>query len=75
MDNASNCDAMARFLPTLIPTFQGMASCGRCFPHIINLLAKVSLFSILHQCKLTESQIFISFFFKKTQEKACHLHR
>jgi len=42
MDNASNNDALAKYLPTLIPSFRGMASRGRCFPHIINLLAKVS---------------------------------
>jgi hypothetical protein len=41
MDNASNNDALARYLPILIPSFRGMAACGRCFPHIINLLAKV----------------------------------
>lgn len=42
MDNASNCDGTAKYLPVLIPTFRGMLSRGRCFPHIINLVAKVS---------------------------------
>jgi hypothetical protein len=41
MDNASNCDGTAKHLPLYVPTFRGMASRGRCFPHIINLIAKV----------------------------------
>jgi hypothetical protein len=41
MNNASNNDGLAKYLPSLIPSFHGMASRGRCFPHIINLLAKV----------------------------------
>ncbi|KAF8225191.1 hypothetical protein L208DRAFT_1506867 [Tricholoma matsutake] len=53
MDNAGNNDALARYLPTLIPSFQAMAACGCCFPHIINLLAK----------------IFISFFFWQPKKK------
>jgi hypothetical protein len=43
MDNASNNDTLAKLLPLLIPSFCGMASRGRCFPHIINLLAKVHI--------------------------------
>ena len=41
MDNAGNNDTLAKNLPLLIPSFRGMAARGRCFPHIINLLAKV----------------------------------
>jgi hypothetical protein len=47
MDNASNNDGLAKYLPFLIPSFRGMASRGRCFPHIINLLAKVHMNIIL----------------------------
>jgi len=47
MDNASNNDGLARYLPILIPSFRGMAARGQCFPHIINLLAKVYLNTII----------------------------
>ena len=47
MDNASNNDALARYLPILIPSFCGMAAHGRCFPHIINLWAKVHFNTII----------------------------
>ncbi|TFK41568.1 hypothetical protein BDQ12DRAFT_696742 [Crucibulum laeve] len=53
MDNASNCDALAWLLPNYLPDFRGMQSQGHCFPHIINLIAK----------------IFISFFFKQVKQK------
>ncbi|KAG0695120.1 hypothetical protein DFH29DRAFT_814487, partial [Suillus ampliporus] len=43
MDNASNCDSTADHLQRLIPSFQGQASCSRCFPHMVNLIAKVLL--------------------------------
>jgi hypothetical protein len=48
MNNASNCDGMAKCLPEYIPIFRGLASRGRCFPHIINLIAKVLLSSFLN---------------------------
>jgi hypothetical protein len=41
MDNASNCDGLAKHLAVLLPSFRGMASRARCFAHIINLIAKV----------------------------------
>jgi hypothetical protein len=47
MDNASNNDGLARLLPLLVPSFRGMAARGRCFPHIINLLAKVRVNKVL----------------------------
>jgi hypothetical protein len=43
MDNASNCDGLAKYLARLIPSFRGMTSRARCFAHIINLIAKVQL--------------------------------
>ncbi|KAG2113622.1 uncharacterized protein F5147DRAFT_571231, partial [Suillus discolor] len=45
MDNASNCDTTADHLQRLIPNFRGQASRLRCFPHTVNLIAKVPLSS------------------------------
>ncbi|KAI6040769.1 hypothetical protein EDC04DRAFT_2566588, partial [Pisolithus marmoratus] len=41
MDNATNCDVLANELAILIPEFHGSASRTRCFPHTVNLIAKV----------------------------------
>lgn len=41
MDNATNCDVLANELAVLIPEFRGSASRTCCFPHTINLIAKV----------------------------------
>jgi hypothetical protein len=69
MDNAGNNDVLARYLPTLIPSFRGMAARGRCFPHIINLLAKVCVTEIYTILDSTSIQIFISFFFRQPKKK------
>jgi hypothetical protein len=70
MDNAGNNDVLARYLPTLIPSFRGMAARGCCFPHIINLLAKVCVTEILHTIlDSTSIQIFILFFFWQPKKK------
>ncbi|KAF8988141.1 hypothetical protein BDQ17DRAFT_1402226 [Cyathus striatus] len=53
MDNAANCDSLARQLPLHLENFRGMASRTRCFAHIVNLIAKS----------------FISFFFRKPEKK------
>ncbi|KAG1719942.1 uncharacterized protein EDB91DRAFT_1065166, partial [Suillus paluster] len=45
MDNASNCDATAEHLVTLIDGFRGKLSRSRCFPHTVNLIAKVRVSS------------------------------
>ncbi|KAK7015932.1 hypothetical protein R3P38DRAFT_2543213 [Favolaschia claudopus] len=41
MDNAGNCNTTAVCLPKYIPTFRGILARGRCFTHIIQLVAKV----------------------------------
>jgi hypothetical protein len=41
MDNAGNCNTTAKELEVLIPRFKGMLWRTQCFPHIINLVAKV----------------------------------
>jgi hypothetical protein len=41
MDNAGNCNTMAKELKVLIPCFKEMLWRTQCFPHIINLIAKV----------------------------------
>ncbi|KAK7047943.1 hypothetical protein VNI00_006271 [Paramarasmius palmivorus] len=41
MDNATNCDTTASELGKLIPTFRGQLARTRCFPHILNLIAKL----------------------------------
>jgi hypothetical protein len=69
MDNASNNDTLAKYLPSLIPLFHGMASRGRCFPHIINLLAKVYMTIVFCFILPTNSQIFISFFFRQPKKE------
>ncbi|KAK7456412.1 hypothetical protein VKT23_010660 [Stygiomarasmius scandens] len=53
MDNAGNCNTTARFLPNFIPNHRGVLARGRCFDHIIQLAAKVT----------------ISFFFKQPKKK------
>jgi hypothetical protein len=63
MDNAGNNDVLARYLPVLIPSFRGMAARGRCFPHIINLLAKVCITELLLYSGLNKhSDIYILLF-------------
>ena len=47
MDNASNCDTTASELPKYIPSFRGDLSRSRCFPHTVNLVAKVSHFTVI----------------------------
>ena len=42
MDNAGNCNTMVDHLEYLIPGFRGADSRTRCFPHTVNLIAKVS---------------------------------
>jgi hypothetical protein len=42
MDNAGNCNTTAVNLGALLPRFRGTVSRTRCFPHILNLVAKVS---------------------------------
>ena len=41
MDNASNCDVLADELAVLIPSCRGKDSHTQCFPHTVNLVAKV----------------------------------
>ncbi|KAK7034395.1 hypothetical protein R3P38DRAFT_3185246 [Favolaschia claudopus] len=53
MDNAGNCNTTATCLVRHIPTFRGMLARGRCFTHIIQLVAKA----------------VISFFFKQAKRK------
>ncbi|KAF7341582.1 putative AC transposase [Mycena sanguinolenta] len=53
MDNAGNCNTTATCLPKYIPTFRGVLARGRCFLHIIQLVAKM----------------IISFFFKQPKRK------
>jgi hypothetical protein len=43
MDNAGNCNGTARELRIHIPHFLGMLWWTRCFPHIVNLIAKMFL--------------------------------
>ncbi|KAG1719767.1 uncharacterized protein EDB91DRAFT_1231303 [Suillus paluster] len=61
MDNASNCDATAEHLVTLIDGFRGKLSRSRCFPHTVNLIAKVRAEHPM--------QAFISFFFRQPKCK------
>ena len=69
MDNAGNCNTMVEHLSQLIPGFRGASSRTRCFPHTVNLIAKVSVvlyFSI--KCSQTDNchlQAFISFFYRQ----------
>ena len=42
MDNAGNCNTTAVNLGALLPHFRGPVSRTWCFPHILNLVAKVS---------------------------------
>ena len=42
MDNVGNCNTTAYNLGAMLPCFHGMVSRMRCFPHILNLVAKVS---------------------------------
>ncbi|KAG2347656.1 hypothetical protein BDR05DRAFT_876519, partial [Suillus weaverae] len=51
MDNVSNYDATAEHLMTLIDGFCGKLSRSRCFPHTVNLIAKVHVSSPF--CSLT----------------------
>jgi hypothetical protein len=69
MDNASNCDSAADHMQELIPSFRGRASHSRCFPHTINLIAKVlSIFFVF--VPLTSScQAFLSFFYRQPKRK------
>ncbi|KAK7041092.1 hypothetical protein R3P38DRAFT_2512431 [Favolaschia claudopus] len=53
MDNAGNCNTTAVCLPKYISTFRGTLARGRCFTHIIQLVAKA----------------VISFFFKQAKRK------
>ncbi|TFK36012.1 hypothetical protein BDQ12DRAFT_699834 [Crucibulum laeve] len=53
MDNASNCDKLAKFLGISLPSFPGMSAWLQCLADIFNLIAK----------------IFISIFFKKPKSK------
>ncbi|KAF8586028.1 hypothetical protein K439DRAFT_1387642, partial [Ramaria rubella] len=41
LDNASNNDTFCKELAQFIPSFHGTAVRGRCFPHTVNLIAKV----------------------------------
>jgi len=41
MDNTSNCDATATHLGLLTKDFRGGLSRSRCFPHTVNLVAKL----------------------------------
>jgi hypothetical protein len=47
MDNAGNCNTTAYNIGTLLPYFHGTVSRTQCFPHILNLVAKVSRESCL----------------------------
>ncbi|KAJ7829499.1 hypothetical protein B0H14DRAFT_2366569 [Mycena olivaceomarginata] len=66
MDNASNCDGTSDALPLYIPTYRAALSRTRCFPHTINLIAKV------YYClrRLNVPNAFIAFFFKQPKKKA-----
>ena len=46
MDNAANCDTTVVHLSTLIEGFRGQQSRIRCFPHTVNLIAKVYTYAI-----------------------------
>ncbi|KAG1771375.1 hypothetical protein EV702DRAFT_977367 [Suillus placidus] len=72
MDNASNCDATAEHLVTLIDGFHGKLSRSHCFPHTVNLIVKVRAEHPM--------QAFISFFFwqprcKKIIAMGQHKHK
>ena len=63
MDNASNCNKLAELLSDYIPTFPGMDARLRCLAHIINLIAKVTIFLFLLNNYLTHlfRSLFLSF--------------
>ncbi|KAL6299790.1 hypothetical protein BKA93DRAFT_741807 [Sparassis latifolia] len=70
MDNASNCDATATELEPLVDSFRGAMSRTRCFPHTVNLIAKVSLVHVLIDFTTnSRRQAFISFFFRQPKKK------
>ena len=59
---------MVEHLSRLIPGFCGTESCTQCFPHTVNLVAKVTI-TIFSVCKsqLTSDQLqaFLSFFYRQ----------
>lgn len=70
MDNASNCDKLAEYLPDYLPLFRGRKARLRCLAHIFNLIAKVRAFLYNAYLRLTSvCKIFISFFFKTRKPK------
>ncbi|KAI0045690.1 hypothetical protein FA95DRAFT_1543462 [Auriscalpium vulgare] len=51
MDNAGNCNTTATETGVLLASFRGAASRTRCFPHIVNLIAKANVHFLLLQGK------------------------
>ncbi|KAJ7644487.1 hypothetical protein FB45DRAFT_737456 [Roridomyces roridus] len=62
MDNAGNCNTTASNLVVDIPSFRGMLARGRCFTHILQIVARTSIV-------LTTVQTIIAFFFKQATRK------
>jgi hypothetical protein len=72
MDNAGNCNTTASELGALLPRFRGTVSQTRCFPHILNLIAKVccNVFQTTSMAaKYSCSQAILLFFFKQYKRK------
>ena len=70
MDNAGNCNTMVEHLSRLVPSFRGASSRTRCFPHTVNLIAKVSAMLSFFTIKLLANVTmvhgaFISFFYRQ----------
>jgi len=68
MDNASNCDHLAVDLPKYLPLFRGLAAHARCFPHIVNLIAKVRFLDIYLLNLLTVEKDFSVILFQTTKD-------
>jgi hypothetical protein len=69
MDNASNCDSAADHMQELIPSFRGRASRSRCFPHTVNLIAKVLSIYVASVPLTSSYQAFLSFFYRQPKRK------
>jgi len=67
MDNVGNCNTTAKELHVLIPHFEGMRT--RCFPHIVNLIAKVYPNLFIRSVNTIEYRYFFLFSGMNTNEK------
>ena len=68
MDNTGNCNTMVEHLSKLVPGFHGAGSQTWCFPHMVNLIAKVCtilFFSVNSGSHDHGTQAFISFFYRQ----------